>query len=258
LFSWCSALTEVKMGENVASIGEYAFSNCEALSTVTMPASMKTVGEYAFSDCVNLTNVSLGDGVESVSSYAFYNCSGITNLDMGQSVQTIGMGAFGNCTGLQTLVIPDSTKTIEGQAFLGCTALADVTLGTGLERIGSYAFYDTAVFEAAEDIFYLNGWAIANKNADRAKLVLAEGYYYSETEESSVEGLEFAEYDDVCDQIDTWAEECKNIKWKAIVKEEKAEAEEEKVQDGQDIVIEVGDEDVENPSFVTEGNQCEW
>ena len=177
MFSWCSALTEVKMGESVETIGEYAFSNCEALATITMPESMKTIGEYAFSDCVNLTNVNLGNGMESVASYAFYNCSGITNLDMGHSVQTIGIGAFGNCTGLQTLVIPDSTKTIEGQAFLGCTALAEVTLGTGLERIGTYAFYDTAIFNAAEDIFCLNGWAIANKNPERAKLTLEEGTY---------------------------------------------------------------------------------
>ena len=177
MFSWCSALTNVTLGENVVSIGEYAFSNCAELKSINMPNSVQSIGEYAFSDCTGLTSVALGNGMKNVDQYAFYNCTGLASLDLGEGLETIGVGAFGNCTSLLAVEIPESAITILEQAFYGCTALAEVSVGTKLERIGAYAFHGTAIYDAAEDVFYLGGWAIANKNRDRESVVLAEGTY---------------------------------------------------------------------------------
>jgi len=177
MFSWCSALTNVTMGEQVVSIGEYAFSNCAGLTGIALPANVEYIGEYAFSDCTGLANVDLGDGMKEVAQYAFYNCAGLASVDLGQSMQTLGVGAFGNCTSLTAVVIPESTVTISEQCFLGCTALADVTIGTQLQKIGAYAFLNTAAFDAAEDLFCLDGWVIANKIQMRRTLTLPEGIY---------------------------------------------------------------------------------
>lgn len=177
MFSWCSALTEVQMGEQITKIGEYAFSNCSALENLTLSDGVVSIGEYAFSDCANLINVDLGKGMQTVGDYAFFNCAGIRTLALGESLQTLSKGAFGNCTALTAVTIPESTVKIGDQCFMGCTALADVTIGNRLEQIGAHAFLDTAIYHAAEDIFYLGGWAIANKNPDRTSLLLKEGTY---------------------------------------------------------------------------------
>ena len=177
MFSWCSALTEVKMGEQITKIGEYAFSNCSALQSIALGDCVESIGEYAFSDCTSLTSVDVGKNMQNVGEYAFFNCTGMTALELGENLHTLGTGAFGNCTSLTAVTLPESTVHIQEQCFLGCTALADVTIGTKLERIGVHAFRDTAIYDAAEDIFYLNGWAIANKDPDRTSLFLEEGTY---------------------------------------------------------------------------------
>ncbi len=47
------------IGNNVESIGNYAFAYCTGLTGVTIPDSVTDIGEGAFTDCSGLTSVTI-------------------------------------------------------------------------------------------------------------------------------------------------------------------------------------------------------
>ena len=177
IFSWCSSLKQVYVGENTVSIGAYAFSNCVELETINFPESLSTIGDYAFSDCVMLDEIAFGDSLESIAEYAFCNCSGLSKVDLGEGLKTIGVGAFGACTEISEIAIPDSVTDIGLQAFYNCISLEKVTLGTGLRSIGGEAFYNTPAFvnSSEGDVIYIDNWAVGIKAMDLTAFTLKEG-----------------------------------------------------------------------------------
>lgn len=92
-----------------------------------------------------ITRVTVESGVTRIGEYAFYECTGLKSFSLAESVTSIGSGAFSYCSGLRTAVIPASVRKVESSAFSGCRRLADLTLKEGLQQIGTYAFYNTAV-----------------------------------------------------------------------------------------------------------------
>ena len=52
-------VTEYIIGDNVTSIGDYAFSGCSGLTSVTIPNSVTSIGDNAFCDCSGLTSVTV-------------------------------------------------------------------------------------------------------------------------------------------------------------------------------------------------------
>jgi hypothetical protein len=71
-------LASVTIGNNVNTIGSYAFEGCYGLSSVTIPNSVTTIRSYAFGHCGNLTAVTIGSGVTNIGDYAFASCFGGT------------------------------------------------------------------------------------------------------------------------------------------------------------------------------------
>ncbi|MBQ1675381.1 MAG: leucine-rich repeat protein [Oscillospiraceae bacterium] len=56
-YGYREAITHVVIGDEVTSIGQYAFCDLTALPEVTIPASVTSVGGRAFQDCTALTEV---------------------------------------------------------------------------------------------------------------------------------------------------------------------------------------------------------
>ena len=136
------AKTSVTIGNNVTSIGGYAFSDCSGLTSVTIPNSVTSIGDYAFEGCSGLTSVTIPNSVTSIGWQAFYGCSGLTSISIPNSVTSIGGRAFSSCSGLTSVTIPNSVTSIGGRAFSGCSSLTSVTIGNSLTSIGDRAFYE--------------------------------------------------------------------------------------------------------------------
>ena len=68
------------IGNDVTSIGAYAFSGCSGLTSVTIPGSVTSIGDFAFSGCRGLTSVTIPDSVTSIGDWAFSDCSGLTSV----------------------------------------------------------------------------------------------------------------------------------------------------------------------------------
>ena len=64
-----------------------------------------------------------------------------------KSVEKIENSAFKNCENLKEVVFEEGSrlKIIGGDAFRDCKCLAEMTFPEGLEKINSFAFYETGL-----------------------------------------------------------------------------------------------------------------
>ena len=83
-FLECTGLTSVEFNaENCTSMGSYdypVFSGCTALSTVTIGENVKTIPDQAFSGCSNVETLYIGGSVASIGGGAFAGCEKITEI----------------------------------------------------------------------------------------------------------------------------------------------------------------------------------
>ena len=118
--------TMLTIGDNITSIGGYAFSYCSNLKIVTIGNSVTSIGYEAFSFCTSLTNITIPDSVTSIGYNAFSECTSLARITIPDSVTSIGSRAFDHCTSLTSITIPNSVTSIGGYAFSGCSRLASV------------------------------------------------------------------------------------------------------------------------------------
>ena len=120
------------IGDNVKSIGNYAFQKCTSLVSVTTGNSVESIGEYAFNGCSALTAVNFGNKVTNIKQQSFRDCSSLTSLDFPSSLEVIGSCAFLGCVGLTTVNIPSSVTSISTEnPFYGCSGLESIVVESG-------------------------------------------------------------------------------------------------------------------------------
>ena len=123
---------EYIIGENVTSIGEYAFHNCSNLKSVTIPNSVTSIGNYSFDGCSGLTEVHITD-IAAWCNITFSDSYSSNPLYYAHHL-------FMDGKELTDLVIPDGVMSIGKGAFIGCSSLTSVTIPNSMTEIGSYAF----------------------------------------------------------------------------------------------------------------------
>lgn len=143
-YSYRDLITSVVIGENVTSIGDYAFSRCSSLSgELYIPGNVLSIGEGAFFECTGFTALTLSDGVTSLGESAFDGCSGMEgSLVLPDSVKTMRDLTFYRCTGFDSLILSNELTHIPDGAFSGCTGLTSVVFGEKTSIIGEFAFVD--------------------------------------------------------------------------------------------------------------------
>ncbi|MDR1369052.1 MAG: leucine-rich repeat protein [Dysgonamonadaceae bacterium] len=176
-FGGCKSLQSVVFaGNEVKSIGEYAFGECTELSSISLPESLESIGESAFGWCSGLLSIDIPENVTSIGEYAFTGCKNLVEINVSENnaeyasekgivfskdkktlvcypagipdtnyvipddVTSIGVGAFSLCSNLKSVTIGNSVATIGDYAFESCYNLESVTIGSQVESIGGYAF----------------------------------------------------------------------------------------------------------------------
>ncbi len=136
------------IGNEVTSIGNFAFYDCTELRTVSVPNSVTSIGDHAFHGCTKLGTVSIPNSVKLIGGYAFRDCSGLTSVNIPNSVRTIGASPFEDCANLKTVTINNNgllSKTyslnLKLSDFFG-SQVENYIIGNEVTSIGDYAFYD--------------------------------------------------------------------------------------------------------------------
>jgi hypothetical protein len=102
-----SGLVSVTFSENIATIGESAFSGCVSLEEAVYDAKLATVGKQAFYGCVRLGNSaadSFPASVSSIGEEAFFGCSAVTEVVIPYTLSKIANLAFGGMVNLSSVV----------------------------------------------------------------------------------------------------------------------------------------------------------
>lgn len=89
-----STIKKIEIGDNVTSIGAYAFADHYALASVTIPSSVTSIEESTFDNCCALASVNIPSSVTSIGSYAFARCFSLMSVTIPSSVTSINSGAF--------------------------------------------------------------------------------------------------------------------------------------------------------------------
>ena len=72
----CYHLSEIKLSDNLLSIGVFAFYRCDDLKTLTIPDTVKTLHGCAINYCKNLNTITIPKGVEYIGGEALGYISG--------------------------------------------------------------------------------------------------------------------------------------------------------------------------------------
>ena len=139
-FSDLMNLTSVTIPVGVTSIGSSAFRDCQNLTSVTIPNTVTSIGQSAFQQCFSLTSLTIPNSVTSIGDYAFSSCWGLTSITIPESVTSIGEGLFSGCSGLTSVTIPSNFTSIPDSFFSVCKNLTSVTIPDGVTSIGDHAF----------------------------------------------------------------------------------------------------------------------
>lgn len=138
-FNQCSNITSVALPQNLKCIGENAFSGCQ-MASITILEKVDTIGASAFKDCTQLTKVVLSKGnLKCIGDEAFSQCP-LTDIEIPDGVKKIGKLAFGGCKKLVNVSMPNSVDVLGVSAFSGCESLQNVTLSESLKRLNDNLF----------------------------------------------------------------------------------------------------------------------
>lgn len=186
-FGYGDNLISADLGEDLVSMGSYAFQNCPNLETVTLPESLTTIYDYAFRNCSKLTSIDIPNKVTWLNNNTFENCSSLKDVSIGSGCTSISATAFvGTCAIDKITVsednknftvvdgvlynkdktklvlypknrsgefaVPDTVTTIADYAFDNAPNLTKVTIGKNVKTIDTGAFrncksLETVVFE---------------------------------------------------------------------------------------------------------------
>jgi hypothetical protein len=109
------------------NIADYFFYDSTSLKTVVIGDDVETIGAFAFDSCEAIQSVTIGNGVTYVGEAAFRNCMALKSLTIGSSVEEIGNEAFYNCASLAKIALPASVTRIGRQAIYTCDELIGVS-----------------------------------------------------------------------------------------------------------------------------------
>lgn len=148
-FRGCINLYRVNMYNKLKSIGICAFCDCEALEYVyiynckNIPKgnNITSIGDYAFWNCKNLTSNVIGNKIKKIGEYAFAYCTKLSNsvnTNM-KDLKSLGEGAFYG-SGIYSAGIAGNVKEIKKFTFAYCPQLFGITISNKVTKIGDYAF----------------------------------------------------------------------------------------------------------------------
>jgi hypothetical protein len=123
----------IELGNGLNAIGNSAFEGCINMSNLSLQldTNLKKIGANAFKDCQTLRNFILPTSVTEIGDSAFENCYALRNIDLCSSdgsyrviLKDIGVSAFKNCTSLERLNFQNDYSQSEDISLVqGCTSL---------------------------------------------------------------------------------------------------------------------------------------
>ncbi len=107
-------------GEDIVSIGGFAFASNEEVEEVVIPSSVAIIACRAFDKCKNLREVTIPNAVRTIESSAFEGCKSLTRVRIGKNVSEIDAFAFRGCISLAEISVHKDNEyyqSIDGNLY---------------------------------------------------------------------------------------------------------------------------------------------
>ena len=141
-------IKSITIPSTVTEIEKNSFRSCQNLENIIFFGdNITTIGEYAFLECTKLSSITLPDSVVNMSSSVFEDCTSLKSVKLSNDLTEIPSNCFNGCNSLTSIDIPDSITKVGSGAFRECTSLSSVDLSNTLREIGSYSFSNTSITE---------------------------------------------------------------------------------------------------------------
>lgn len=102
VFSYTSALTHIKLSNNLKTIDTSCFYN-SSIENIDLPASLKILATRAFAYCSNLTSVIVPEGVERIEGAVFKSCNNLHEIFLPSTLTYLDNNAIMDCINLKYL-----------------------------------------------------------------------------------------------------------------------------------------------------------
>jgi hypothetical protein len=162
--SYSSVIQRVVIGEEVTSIGKYAFSYFKSLTSITIPPSVKTIGNASFKYCLALSSITISEGVATIDNQAFYKCPNLTSLSIPSSVTSIGSQIVYGCSQLNTVSVDPLNAVYDSRD--NCNAIIETKTNTLITKCN---FYDIP-----SSVTCIGSWVFA-ESEDLTSITIPEG-----------------------------------------------------------------------------------
>ena len=172
-------VSSVTIGNQVTSIGDFAFSDCNSLSDVTIGNHVTSIGECAFYNCKSLDEVIIPSSVRSIGNRAFDSCELLKKISIENGVTSIGSSAFCSCKSLEEIILPSSVLSIGDYAFADCKSLEDVIIPPSVTSIGRWMFDECNIIKGAYPKNLSLSFARLNIGYDPTDAVVENGFVYN-------------------------------------------------------------------------------
>ena len=151
-----ASLSYVFVGGSMTKIADYAFAECNDVVAVVLGEQIQSVGSFAFYGCEKLKWINL-ERLTSIGSYALTNCRVLVRADFSTSLTSAGLGVLQGCSAISSLTLPFVGGSLSENNYLGYlfgaessdfTAgyipayLRSVTLLDTCTVLGDYAFFE--------------------------------------------------------------------------------------------------------------------
>lgn len=125
----CTNLSSISIPNYVQEIGNEAFSGCIKLHSIDFAdgQNLLSIGQYAFYNCSTLVSVTVPEGVQTLGAYAFYNNASLVKIKLPSTLNVIGNYAFGKCQQLMKMnVAAYAPPTVSSNTFYSVPRTATV------------------------------------------------------------------------------------------------------------------------------------
>ena len=179
-YKYRESIKQVKIGDGITGIGDYAFSGCKSLEELTIPEGVKKLGTRIIADTyiekikipstvaesnsvyifntgyfgalggdAVLTEVEFAEGMTKIPSNICYGANAVEKITIPSTVTSIGSNAFNGCSSLKGLTLPAGLTKLEDYAFSNCNSLTSITVPKSVTSIGYYAFENCTSLKSA-------------------------------------------------------------------------------------------------------------
>ena len=125
----CTNLSTISIPNYVQEIGNEAFRECTKLHSIDFAdgQNLLSIGQYAFYNCSTLVSVTVPEGVQTLGARAFYNNASLVKIKLPSTLSVIGDYAFGNCQQLMKMnVAAYAPPTVSSNTFYAVPRTATV------------------------------------------------------------------------------------------------------------------------------------